>query len=167
MTPISFRKFLGVSIIVSVCSGLQGQGVKVILNQPAQRDATIAAGEKLLANREKSVVSDEGAADPFVGKIEKAPVEKVEDAPLPVVKVIVDEAELLRNLANQVSARGTAILGADKFLLLGQKRLKVGESTIINFDGKDYEVWLEGVTSTTFTIRRNNLSYTRAVLISR
>lgn len=136
------------------------------INLPNQRDDVIAAGQVLLAARGGAVPSDKNAPDPFIGKVEPVAAE-VPTLEVPVVRAIVNEAELLQKIANQMSARGTAIMGDDRFLLLSQKRLKVGDSITINFDGKDYEVWLAEVTSTTFTIRRNSLSYTRAVMLPR
>lgn len=142
------------------------QTVTISLNPPAQRDEVILNGTNFLAARLLPIVSDLNAPDPFIGR-----VEKTENATLPsgdvVVKTLENEADLLKAIANRISARGTAILGNDRFLLLGQKRLKVGESIIINFDGQDYEVSLVEITNTTFTIKRDELSYTRAVLLSR
>jgi hypothetical protein len=165
ITSIICKIGLGIGVL-GVVSISNAQSVSAILNQPAQRDAVIDAGHEFLAEREKLIVSDKGAPDPFIGKVEEvaAPDPSLE---APVVKAVINEAELLQNLASRISARGTAIMGTDKFLLLSQKRLKVGDSTIINFEGRDYEVWLSDVTSTTFTIRRNDLTFTRAVLLSR
>lgn len=166
MTHFAYRTVLSAWVAFGVYSVSCAQSVSIVLNQPTNRDSLIAAGKALLANREEPVALDKGAPDPFVGKV----AEVVVQAPTvtaPVVRAVINEAELLQNLANRLSARGTAIMGDDRFLLLSQKRLKVGESVTINFDGKDYEVWLADVTSTTFTIRRNDLTYTRAVSLSR
>ncbi len=142
-----------------------GQTISIAITTPDQRDVTVEAGNLILSDREKPIPSDIGAPDPFIGVVE----EVVEDSPViitPIVKVV-NQGELLQRLANSIQARGTAILGEDRFLLLSQKRLKVGESIVINLDGRDYELWLSSLTSTTFTVRLNDLSYTRAVLLSR
>jgi len=159
-----FCFFIPALLGVSVSSG---QSVTVTLNLPAQRDTVIANGAAFLAARDKTIVDDTGAPDPFIGKVVESIVEEATVENAPIAKVVINEVELLQNLANKMPARGTAIMGEDRFLLLSQKRLKVGDSTIISFDGKDYEVWLTGLSSTTFTIRRNELTYTRAVLLSR
>lgn len=143
----------------------QAQTVTTLLNLPAQREAIITAGLGLLAVRDNEVVLDKDAPDPFIGKAAPVTDSVVEAVPIP--RVVINEADLLRSLANQLSARGTAILGQDRFLLLSQKRLKVGESITISFAGNAYEVVLSDLTSTTFTIKRNGLTFTRPVLLSR
>jgi len=144
-----------------------GQTVTIKVNLPAQREATILSGNEFLAERGKVIELEQDSPDPFIGKV--IPVQEADkpNEKLPIVNLFVNEADLLRNLSNSLLARGTAIMGADKFLLLRQKRFKVGDSITISFEGKDYEVWLSDVTSTTFTIRRNELTHTRAVLLSR
>lgn len=166
MNNFLYSKILLIIAALGFSSVSVAQTISVVLNQPANRDALIMAGSALLSSRDEPLVSDKEAPDPFVGKVIEVAVQAPTVA-APVVRAVINEAELLQNLANRMSARGTAIMGDDRFLLLSQKRLKVGESVTINFDGKDYEVWLAEVTSTTFTIRRNDLTYTRAVSLSR
>jgi hypothetical protein len=153
-------------LFVGAVSASQAQSVTTAINLPAQRESTLELGRSFLASREKEKIEYENAPDPFIGKVAPVVAEvAVEAAPVP--EKVINEVELLRNLASQISARGTAILGEDRFLLLSQKRLKVGESFIISFNGNDYEVVLSDLTSTTFTIKRNDLTFTRPVLLSR
>ncbi len=166
MTILPYRNLLSVSLALGISTFASAQSTSVALNQPAQRDAVIAAGADFLVKWKEPIISDQGAPDPFVGKVAEAPVQ-VPTIEVPVVRAVIDEAELLRNLANLMSARGTAIMGEHRFLLLSQKRLKVGESITISFEGNDYEVWLVDLSSTTFTIRRRDLTHTRAVSLSR
>jgi hypothetical protein len=160
-TPVKVS-FLAFLVNLSIA---QAQTVTTPLNLPAQREATIAVGLGLLAVRDKEVAFDKNAPDPFIGKASPVTESIVEVVPIP--RAVINEADLLSSLANQLSARGTAILGQDRILLLSQKRVKVGESITISFDGNDYEVVLSDLSSTTFTIKRNGLTFTRPVLLSR
>lgn len=151
-----------VLIALLACAALP---VHAQVNHPSKRDVVLAEAQALLATRSAELPSDKTSLDPFIGNIARGvdkPVEEVVE-----VRSSVNEADLLKALADRVNARGTAIMGEDKFLLLGQKRLKVGSVFTISFEGQDYELMLLDVTSTTFTVQRKGLSLTRPVKVFR
>jgi hypothetical protein len=76
------------------------------------------------------------------------------------------DRDLLIALAQQLSPRGTAELGGAPYLLLGQKRIKVGEKLSIPFENIPYEVEIIAIDRTTFTLKFNEEEYTRPVLLS-
>jgi hypothetical protein len=71
--------------------------------------------------------------------------------------------ELLAHLALQIPATGTVSLGGEPLLLLGQKRLKVGDTYTISFEGQTYDLSIAAVTPTSFTVKRGDILYSRPV----
>lgn len=155
----NLHQFIGfvVAGLLSACS------VVAQVNLPKQREDVIVAAEAFLKAREAETPKDKYALDPFLGNIQRnaPPVEA--PAKLVSAPIDVDSSDLLRRLALSVTASGTAIMGENRFLLTGRQRIMMGETFIIKLNGRDYEVVLSEVTSTTFTIRRNENTYTRAV----
>jgi hypothetical protein len=75
-------------------------------------------------------------------------------------------ADLLARLALQIPATGTVTIGGEPLLLLGQKRLKVGDTYTISFEGQSYDLSIAAVTPTSFTVKRGDILYSRPVRLS-
>src|SRR5690606_18935228 len=104
-----------------------------------QREGVIAAANALIEAQKTPVPAPEGLINPFVGP-EEIVAETKEEPPPVAITTALAESELLARLAAQIPASGTANLGGSAILLLGQKRLKVGDVIRLSFEGKSYEV---------------------------
>lgn len=160
---IILKVFLELGAGVSVGS-LSAWGQGSDLNLPKQREAIISEARALLERR--PVIYDD-KADPFVLLAPEVP----ESMPSGEKKVDPVESaftgvELLKNLANQVPATGTAMLGGQYYLLTGQKRLKVGDRITINFQGGAYDIEILSISATNFSVKRGDATHTRAVRLS-
>jgi hypothetical protein len=71
--------------------------------------------------------------------------------------------ELIAILAAQLQPTGSASRDGEKFLLLGQRKVKVGERVPIAFENAQYEVEITSIDGSTFTIRRNDEEFTRPI----
>lgn len=104
--------------------------------------------------------------DPFIAKQAEQPATEpqasVETSAFPPA----DSIELLERLAQQIPATGTVTLGGEPMLLLGQKRLKVGDPYTISFEGQTYEVSIAAITATSFTVKRGALLFSRPTRLS-
>jgi hypothetical protein len=156
---VNSKKFT--NIVSALCFLSVSLGAQV--NLPKQREDVIATAEAFLKTREASIPDDQDALDPFLGKIKvsSAVSDQSQDVAARVAEA--DSADLIRRIALSINASGTAILGENRFLLTGRHRHRVGSSFVVKYNGVDYEVILSEVTSTTFTIKRNNQTHTRAV----
>lgn len=131
---------------------------------PKTRDKVVADANRVVETRGAPAPLPSPLPNPFVGK-EDAPAE----APVaeePVVGSALAGAELLATLAEKIPSTGTVFIGGQPLLLLGQKRLKVGDTYAISFEGRTYEVSIAAVTSTSFTVKRGENIHTRPVHIT-
>jgi hypothetical protein len=133
---------------------------------PQIRGQVVADAVRVAEMRGSSATIPSPLPNPFVPKkveVEVAPT--VEAPPVDAVPAL-GGPELLATLAARVPATGTVNLGGEPMLLLGQKRLKVGETVTISFEGQSYELSIAAVTSTSFTVKRGENIHTRPVRIS-
>lgn len=150
----------------NVMCGAEG----VDLTAPKLRVDTVAKAQALVEAQRAPVVLANPLPNPFV----RVPLKKSDDeteqeessvAPTAVVPIL-SGMELLTRLAAAIPATGTVNLGGSPLLLLGQKRLKVGDTLPISFEDKDYEVSITSISPTAFTITRGSHSYTRPLRLA-
>lgn len=151
----------GVSLTISSAAYAQSD-----LVPPNIRGQVVSDAVRVAEMRGAPVTLPDPLPNPFIPKASE--VEVVPDVVAPPVDTapVLGGAELLAKLAVQVPATGTVSLGGEPMLLLGQKRLKVGDTVTISFEGQSYELSIAAVTSTSFTVKRGENIYTRPVRIS-
>ncbi len=140
------------------------------LTSPKLRVDTVAKAQALVEAQKAPVVLANPLPNPFV----RVPLQKSDDVTEEAVSPVAPKAvvptlsgmELLTRLAAAIPATGTVNLGGSPILLLGQKRLKVGDSYTISFEDKDYEVSIASISPTAFTITRGSHSYTRPLRLA-
>jgi hypothetical protein len=154
----------GMVFMLSV-GALSGQTADISL--PKQRETTVLAAEKLLASRSDTIKQNEDTVSPFTWPAanEKADTQEVLQS-APAATPGANTAEFLSKLAAQIPATGIAFIGDQGILLLGQKRLKVGDVVMISFEGQNYEVSIAAISSASFTVKRGGLLHTRPTLIA-
>lgn len=74
---------------------------------------------------------------------------------------------LLSALADQLEPKGTFVVGGDAIILIGQKKLKVGEKLPISFEGSIYELEITSIEATRFSVRFKNEELTRPIAITK
>lgn len=137
-------------------SGAYADGVAA----PVKRQEVVATAAELYVRKDNSVAIPKDVVNPFVG------LSEVDEQPtvgpsLPSASLV--GRDLLEHLAVQIPASGTVNLGGEWILLVGQKRLKVGDGVRINFEGQPYELFIASIAATNFTVRRGDMLYTRPV----
>jgi hypothetical protein len=73
------------------------------------------------------------------------------------------EADLLARIAEKITPSGTVTIGNEPLLIFGQKRLRVGDTLTVSYDGKDYKVELTAIQRSTFSLRFNRAELTRRI----
>lgn len=135
-----------------------------------QLDIPPAQARVVLVDKIQAIVSSRGTKveisdtlpNPFFAKApEIKAVEVVEDLSVPLPGL--SEAELVNELASKIPATGTLVFGGNSMLLLGSKKVKIGEKINIAQDGKDYELTLVAVNATTFSVKLGETTRTRPV----
>lgn len=158
--------FLKLVLIVSFCTHhLGAQAADVSL--PKQRDSLVEAAEKLVASRTATLALGDKVPNPFEWPVtEDLSAQTLADAPPAAVNAGVTSPEFLARLAALIPVTGTAFLGDQGILLLGQKRLKVGDAFTISFEGQSHELSIAEISGASFTVRRGALLHTRPIQLS-
>jgi hypothetical protein len=129
-----------------------------------QREQLVSNAQKIFSDRGSEPDIPEIVPNPFV---EKPLIETDSDLPsapagqgLPEGPNPVDS---LINAASRIAATGTASLGGQFFLLAGQKKFKVGDKLSVDYDGLPYELVIISISPTSFTVKKGDLTHTRAI----
>lgn len=159
--PRFLHLVVSLGAVVASAVSLQAQAD---LPSPKVREKAVADASRVAAARNVTVPLPSPLPNPFVPRELAAPVE---EAPTAVAaSPSLAGAELLATLAARIPSTGTVSIGGAPLLLLGQKRLKVGDTLTISFEGQSYELSIAAVTSTSFTVKRGENIHTRPVRIS-
>ena len=75
------------------------------------------------------------------------------------------DREILESLAAKLQPSGTLVFNGAPLLLIGKNRFEIGAHFIVtdNASGKDYELELVSISSTTFTLRYHGEEITRPI----
>ncbi len=131
------------------------------ISTPQKRMATLDVARTLLTTQPLIEGADKlEKKNPFNVK---AAVVEVTTATTPTVITTVADRDRLIALAPLVAPSGSLQLGDKSMLLFGQKRLKVGDSIPIVFQGVTYDLQISAIERTTFTLRLNNEEITRPI----
>ncbi len=81
--------------------------------------------------------------------------------------MLASNRNLLAVLAEKLEPKGTFVVGGEAIILLGQKKLKVGEIYPITFEGAVYELEITAIETTRFSVRYKNEELTRPIVITK
>ncbi len=73
------------------------------------------------------------------------------------------ETQILSDIAAWMNPSGTLKWGSTTFLLVGEKKLKVGDHLMITFKGHDYDVGISAIDGSSFSLRLNHSEITRPI----
>jgi hypothetical protein len=157
---------LVVCLLVLGASGWISLGEEAVSN-PAKRQATLDLAAQLLAARENP--TEKLAAelvDPF-NPLGFAPAPassggKSSEIVRPAGPVSSD-LDLLEKLAPHITPSGAFVINGEPVLLFREKKLKVGDSLTINFEGTTYMVIITAIDRSSFKIRFNREEITRPI----
>lgn len=158
---MSFRRFSSLALLLGAAASTAGAAPDIA--PPKMREAVVADAARVAKERDVPAALPAPLANPFVPKEDERVEERITISPSAPALA---GADLLATLAARIPSSGTVIVGGEPILLLGQKRLKVGDTFAISFEGQTYELSIAGVTSTSFTVKRGENIYTRPVRIS-
>lgn len=154
-----------VLLFVAAASTASAQRATAEVASPKVREKVVADAVRVAATRNTPSPLPAPLPNPFVGKEEVRAEEHV-SAPAAASEPALGGGDLLASLAARIPSTGTVIIGGEPILLVGQKRLKVGDTFAISFEGQTYELSIAAVTSTSFTVKRGENIHTRPVRIS-
>ncbi len=137
-------------------------GASADMASAQKRMVTVDLARTLLTiNQSESSADEIARTNPF------NPVRQAADSearkPAAGQAVVMGDHELLLGIAATISPSGTIKLGDTQILLIGQKKLKVGDTIPIVFQGASYELQLSGIERTSYTLRLNKEEITRPI----
>lgn len=128
---------------------------RALMSVKRRMDA-LAMADRVLAQRTPNftqLVAD--LSDPFfrvnfagqdeVAAPEEAPGRRFEHSDL----------DVLKGIAPGIVPTGTLLVGNEPYLLVGEKRLKVGDQISVTFDGLVYQVAVSSIERNSYTLRLN------------
>jgi hypothetical protein len=134
---------------------------------PQRRAATVELAKRLIV----SAASNESLSNiinPFTLSGERsATVPSEAEQQAARAAMMASNRSLLAALADQLEPKGTFVVGGESIILLGQKKLKVGEKLPITFEGAVYELEITSIETTRFTVRYKNEELTRPIVITK
>lgn len=155
-------RLFGLVAPMQICSMLVAQAIDV--SPYKQREQLVAEAQKVFAERGSAPVLPDPLPNPF---IEKPLPDSEPDSGIAAQGAVQPEGptpiDLLMKVSSRIAATGTANLGGQFYLLAGQKKFKVGDKLTVDYDGLPYELVITSITSTGFTLKKGDLTYTRAI----
>ncbi len=155
-----------VCMLVLGASGLISFGEEAVSN-PSKRQTTLDLAAQLLAVRENPTEKlTAELVDPFnpLG-FAAAPAPsggKPSETVRPAGRVSSD-LDLLEKLAPHITPSGALMLNGEPVLLFREKKLKVGDTLTITFEGTTYMVIITAIDRSSFKIRFNREEITRPI----
>lgn len=68
----------------------------------------------------------------------------------------ISDLDVLKNVAPEIKPTGTMLIGSEPYLLIGGRRLKVGDQITVTFGGVVYQVSLSSIERNSYTLRLND-----------
>lgn len=148
---------LGLGISVAVAFG-------EAVSNPTTRQATLDLATRLLTTEEKGAASlPADLLDPFNPAGFGAPPAAAPGKPGEAAHVVASDRQILEEIANGINPSGMMLFNGQPLLLFREKKLKVGDSLTITFEGRDYVVIIAGISQSSFKIRLNREEITRPI----
>lgn len=134
--------------------------VRAQVSSPAKRLETLDLATRLLAPRENPAAAlPADAVDLFNPPRFGAPP-KTSDTPRAAVG---SDHEILLKIAEKIKPSGMLMMRGEPLLLFREKKLKVGDTLNIAFEGNDYVLVITGIEQTSFTVSLNHEEITRPI----
>ncbi len=147
-------------LIVPLTSLSVAQVVRSDVPAPSSRINIITKGTALL-ERKQSLSEDipATARNPFNPLASDIVVEAV----VPHSRIPSSGKELVALLAGLLVPTGSAERDGERFILFGQRKVKVGEGIPITFENTQFELELTAIEGGSFTVRLNQDEFTRPI----
>ena len=158
------KPFATIFLAIMAQLGLLAEPVSDLL-PPQKRADTLNLARNLLTSKVLDSSEDTLASmNPFDPIQPSAPSAEPEKGPVQsVATVVVSERDLLKKISEEIMPSGMMLLGDRTFLLVGKKRLKVGDRIAVSSDGIAYELEISAIDRTSFTLRLKNEEITRPI----
>ncbi len=148
----------------------QAKGVKSDINPTATRAATVEKAQRLtrqieVADLPPTTVSpfnpaSFNALDPEEERLAAEAARRARPVAAPRVA---SDRDLVIAIANQIRPTGMMNLGGDPILLIGSRKIRVGESLSASYEGNPVVVTVTAIDRTSFTLRLNSEEFTRPI----
>ena len=155
-------------LVLSLAAGSLMAAPSSDVAAPAKRTVSVDFAAKLLAPKTQN--ADLAAPiNPFTlngSRMAEAEPDQGQAAAAKAA-MMASNRSLLIALADLLEPKGTFVLGGEAIILLGQKKLKVGEVYPITFEGAVYELEITAIETTRFSVRYKNEEITRPIVITK
>lgn len=150
----------------------QSKAIKSDIVVPARRVVTTDLAARLIAPREVAKLADNtvnpfsplsfDALDPEEARL-AAEAAKRARAVTPAAAKITSDRDLLTAIGAQMKPTGMVNLGGEPILLMGTRKIRIGEPISASFEGKPIVVTVTAIDRNSFTLRLNGEEFTRPI----
>lgn len=155
-------------IIVAACSVSTAFAVVADILPPARREASVKTALALASTRKatslpaglKNPFFPSGFSTPDSAELKALAAEGKASAQAAAPE---SESQILSDIAAWMNPSGTLKWKSTTFLLIGEKKLKVGDHLMITFKGHDYDVGISAIDGSSFSLRLNHTEITRPI----
>lgn len=170
-SPLRFRlRALAILVASAPFVFAQIKGVKADVNPAAARTAAVEKAQKLtrqieVANLPPTTVNPFNPAsfndpDPEEARLAAEAARRAKPVAGPRVA---SDRDLLVAIAHQIRPTGMMNMGGDPILLIGPRKLRVGETLSASYEEKPIVVTVTAIDRTNFTLRLNGEEFTRPI----
>jgi len=130
---------------------------------PGRRAANVELATRLAVAREPAKLpASWDAPDPEEMRLEAEAAEAARRAGLASVRTTTPR-QLLEALAGEIRVTGVVSLGGEPILLVGSRKIRVGEVITATHEGRPLTVTVTAIDRTSFTLRLNGEEFTRSI----
>ncbi len=153
----------GITVLLAVlwmASLLSAQGTGAV-STPASREAVVAAMSKLTSPTTPPSVPVAVSLDPF-----NPPPEHIrpgDDAEAGVKVSSMSDEQLVAALIALIQPTGSMMQGGEPYLLLTERRQKIGDKVSVTFDKIEYIVEIVSISGNRFRVRYNDKEAERTI----
>jgi hypothetical protein len=151
MRIFTFAAFIAASVPV--------WGAAFDVDPQPKRAGTMAEAERLLSPTEPAALPQELKHPFFPGTVASASAAEADNVGAPK-----SDLSVLETIASKLSVSGTLVMGDQRYLLIRQKKLKVGDRLAITLDDREYEVVMTAITRSTYTLRLNEAELSLSIV---
>lgn len=145
-------------LLVLIAASPSLRAVPYDIEPSAKRAVSIRQAESLCSPTEAGALPSDMKHPFYPGTLDSG------TSRVAVTTKVKSDSSILETIAAKLSVSGTLVLGDQRYLLIRQKKLKVGDRLKITLEDRDYEVVMTAITRNSYTLRLNETELSLSIV---